>query len=64
MKNIINQIAKKNSVPASEVRAEMQEAIHQAFLTRTPAYKAMFVDREPSVEEFIQKTALKIKKAL
>ena len=64
MKDIINQIAKENSVPASEVRAEMQEAIHQAFLTGTPAYKVMFGDREPSVEAFIQKTARQIKKAL
>lgn len=61
MKSIIEQIARENSVTAGEVEADMKEAIHQAYLTGTPAFRAMFGNREPDVEEFIRKMALKIK---
>ena len=38
----------------------MQKAIHDAYLQKSPAFVAAFGDREPSVEEFLENTAMQV----
>lgn len=49
---IIEGIAKENSITVDEVRQEMELAINAA--KDTPNFKAIFGDRVPTIEEFIE----------
>ncbi len=60
MKEIIKQVALQNGVSEEEVKEEMQKAIHDAYLQKSPAFVAAFGDREPSVEEFLENTAMQV----
>ena len=56
MKDVLKQVALQNGFSEEEVREEMQKAIHDAYLQKSPAFVAAFGDREPSVEEFLENT--------
>ncbi len=60
MKDVLNQVALQNGFSEEEVREEMQKAIHDAYLQKSPAFVAAFGDREPSVEEFLENTAMQV----
>ena len=60
MKDVLKQVALQNGFSEEEVREEMQKAIHDAYLQKSPAYVAAFGDREPSVEEFLENTAMQV----
>ena len=60
MKEIIKQVALQNGFSEEDVREEMQKAIHDAYLQKSPAFVAAFGDREPSVEEFLENTAMQV----
>lgn len=60
MKDVIKQVALQNGVSEEEVREEMQKAIHDAYLQKSPAFVAAFGDREPSIEEFLENTAMQV----
>ena len=60
MKDVIKQVALQNGVSEEEVREEMQKAIHDAYLQKSSAFVAAFGDREPSVEEFLENTAMQV----
>ena len=49
MKDVLKQVALQNGFSEEEVREEMQKAIHDAYLQKSPAFVAAFGDREPSV---------------
>ncbi len=54
---IIERIARENRTSVAQVRADIICAIHNAYNTGTPAFKALFGEQEPSVEEFIEKVS-------
>ena len=58
MKDVLKQVALQNGFSEEEVREEMQKAIHDAYLQKSPAFVAAFGDREPSVEEFLENSIL------
>lgn len=60
MKDVIKMVAMKNGVSEEEVREEMAKAIHEAYLQKSSAFINAFGDREPSVEEFLEKTAMQV----
>lgn len=64
--DIINRIAEEHSLPASEVRKEMMEAIHAAYTTvdsdARDMFRRIFGDVEPSLEEFISKMLVELDK--
>jgi hypothetical protein len=60
MKDVLKQVALQNGFSEEEVREEMQKAIHDAYLQKSPAFVAAFGDREPSVEEFFENTAMQV----
>ena len=60
MKDVLKQVALQNGVSEEEVREEMQKAIHDAYLQKSPAFVENFGDKEPSVEEFIEKMAMQV----
>ena len=60
MKDVIKQVALQNGVSEEAVREEMQKAIHDAYLQKSPVFVAAFGDREPSVEEFLENTAMQV----
>lgn len=60
MKDVLKQVALQNGFSEEEVREEMQKAIHDAYLQKSPAFVAAFADREPSVEEFLENTAMQV----
>ena len=53
----IKTIAREQGISAAQVRADMILAIHQAYLAGTPAFRVIFGNREPSIEEFITEIA-------
>ena len=53
MKHILNRIALEHDLPVSTVRAQIQSAIHEGFMNPNERMKAVFGDREPTVEEMI-----------
>lgn len=55
--NEIKAIAREQGISATQVRADMIVAIHRAYLVGTPAFRVIFGDREPSIEEFITEIA-------
>ena len=50
----------QNGVSEEEVREEMQKSIHEAYLQKSPKFVKMFGDREPSLEEFLEKMAKRV----
>ena len=60
MKDVLKQVALQNGISEEDVREEMQKAIHDAYLQKSPAFVAAFGDREPSVEEFLENTAMQV----
>ena len=60
MKDVLKQVALQNGVSEEEVREEMKKSIHEAYLQKSPAFVAAFGDREPSVEEFLENTAMQV----
>ncbi|MBR3361299.1 MAG: hypothetical protein IKS37_03865 [Solobacterium sp.] len=60
MKDVLKQVALQNGFSEEDVREEMQKAIHDAYLQKSPAFVAAFGDREPSVEEFLENTAMQV----
>ena len=60
MKDVLKQVALQNGFSEEEVREEMQKAIHDAYLQKSPAFVAAFGDRELSVEEFLENTAMQV----
>ena len=60
MKEVLKQVALQNGVSEEEVREEMEKAIHEAYLQKSPAFVETYGDREPTVEEFLEKTAKKV----
>lgn len=60
MKDVLKQVALQNGFSEEEVREEMQKAIHDAYLQKSPAFVAAFGDREPSIEEFLENTAMQV----
>ena len=60
MKDVIRMVAEKNGVSEEEVRSEMEKAIHEAYLLKSPGFIKAFGDREPSVEEFIEQTVMDV----
>ena len=60
MKDVLKQVALQNGFSEEEVREEMQKAIYDAYLQKSPAFVAAFGDREPSVEEFLENTAMQV----
>ena len=60
MKDVLKQVALQNGFSEEEVREETQKAIHDAYLQKSPAFVAAFGDREPSVEEFLENTAMQV----
>ena len=60
MKDVLKQVALQNGFSEEEVREEMQKARHDAYLQKSPAFVAAFGDREPSVEEFLENTAMQV----
>ena len=50
-------IAQNQGITEKQVRADMVVAIRQAFLAKEPAFTALFGNREPSPEEFINTIA-------
>ncbi len=60
MKDVLKQVALQNGFSEEEVREEMQKAIHAAYLQKSPAFVAAFGDREPSVEVFLENTAMQV----
>ena len=52
-------LAQKNNTTPEQIRADMEEAIASAKDNDT--FKAMFGDRVPSVEEFIEAVVLMLK---
>ena len=60
MKDVLKQVALQNGFSEEEVREEMQKAIHDAYLQKSPAFVAAFGDREPTVEEFLENTAMQV----
>ena len=60
MKDEIKQVALKNGVSEEEVRKEMEKSIHEAYLQKSPEFVKMFGDREPSLEEFLEKMAMRV----
>ena len=60
MKDVLKQVALQNGFSEEEVREERQKAIHDAYLQKSPAFVAAFGDREPSVEEFLENTAMQV----
>ena len=59
-KDALKKVAWQNGVSEEKVREDMQKAIHEAYLRKTPDFIATFGDREPSVEEFIENMVMKL----
>jgi len=53
MEHILTRVALDHDLPVSTVRAEMQSAIHEGFMNPNGRMKAVFGDRESTVEEMI-----------
>lgn len=60
MKHILNRIALEHDLPVSTVRAQIQSAIHEGFMNPNERMKAVFGEREPTVEELIAYLAAKL----
>ena len=60
MEKTIKRIAQEHNTSPASVEADMKEAIHAAYLNRTPAFIALFGDREPTVEEFVKAVTEKV----
>ena len=60
IKDVLKQVALQNGVSEEEVREEMQRSIHEAYLQKSPKFVKMFGDREPSLEEFLEKMAMRV----
>ena len=53
MEQILNRVALEHDLPVSTVRAAMEEAIHEGDQPPPGRMKAVFADREPTVDEMI-----------
>lgn len=60
MKHILNRIALEHDLPVSTVRAQIQSTIHEGFMNPNERMKAVFGEREPTVEELIAYLAAKL----
>ena len=49
------------AISEEEVRKEIEKSIHEAYLQKSPAFVNTFGDREPTVEEFLEQTAMQCK---
>ena len=58
--NEIKAIARGQGISAAQVRADMILAIHRAYLAGTPAFRVIFGNREPSIEEFVTEIAREV----
>ncbi len=68
-KRIIKQIAIKNNVTTSEVRAELKKAMAISMMSQSPAAKEFWKqllhgNKNPSVEDFLQLCIEKAKTAI
>ena len=54
---IVKAIAREQGISTAQARADMIVAIHRAFLAGTPAFRVIFGNREPSIEEFVTEIA-------
>lgn len=64
MKEVLKQVALQNGVSEEEVREEMEKAIHEAYLQKSPAFVETYGDREPTVEEFLENTVRQVNKRM
>ena len=53
MEHILNRVALEHDVPVSTVRSAMESAIHEGYMNPNGRMKAVFGDRESTVEEMI-----------
>ena len=63
MKDVLKQVALQNGVSEEEVREEMEKAIHEAYLQKSPAFVETYGDREPTVE-FLENTVRQVNKRM
>lgn len=61
---MLAKVAEMNDVTLDEVKEEMQKSIHEAAKDPSPEFKAAFGNREPSIEEFLDKMSAKAMKRM
>lgn len=61
---ILEKVAEMNGVTVEEVKAEMQNAIHDAAEDPSPEFKASFGDREPDIGEFLEMLSSQVTKRI
>ena len=54
MKDVLKQVALQNGFSEEEVREEMQKAIHDAYLQKSPAFVAAFTSRRRLTSEEVK----------
>lgn len=64
MNDVLAKVAEMNDVTLDEVKEEMQKSIHEAAKDPSPEFKAVFGNREPSIEEFLDKMSAKAMKRM
>lgn len=64
MNDVLAKVAEMNDVTLDEVKEEMQKSIHEAAKDPSPEFKAAFGNREPSIEEFLDKMSAKAMKRM
>ncbi len=57
---MIQAIAREQGISAAQARVDMIVAIHRAYLAGTPAFRLIFGNREPSIEEFVTEIAREV----